>query len=201
MKKCVICKKKFKAKPNQKACSHKCMFERRKQNIKNFMLKNPNYKKEYEQRPCRKKYLAKKYQEEKRQRKIARALCPFCKKRKVYKRNYLTCGQPACQKKQFKEYSKKDNVKKRNKISAEKSRLKGRKKRKASMFKNMVKCPACKRIVYESFLERDHIKPLSKRGKDNKKNIWLICVTCNRLKSNNSKAWLLKTLNQIKKTR
>ena len=62
--------------------------------------------------------------------------------------------------------------------------------------KNKKICPICKKkgkfvpkrgFVIDGFIpfEIDHIIPVSKGGKDNKKNIKVICRRCNRKKGNN----------------
>lgn len=45
------------------------------------------------------------------------------------------------------------------------------------------KCAICEKYLCGKF-EVDHIIPLSKGGTNSKENIQLLCVTCNRVKSN-----------------
>lgn len=42
-------------------------------------------------------------------------------------------------------------------------------------------------------LEIDHIFPLSKGGKDNEQNLWLICATCNAAKYDKTHAFDIRT--------
>ena len=50
------------------------------------------------------------------------------------------------------------------------------------MYRGHVICPVCRRSFPIDIMEVDHIKPVSKGGKDNPTNLRLLCPSCNKKK-------------------
>jgi 5-methylcytosine-specific restriction endonuclease McrA len=61
------------------------------------------------------------------------------------------------------------------------------------------RCKKCKRKFPLDILEVDHIKPVSKGGKDNPSNLQLLCPPCNKKKGITQKSDDIKKTNTQKK--